>query len=446
MKQIQVTLPAEEGAEIIESLKEIVSPAQITLIKGSDTSLILITISPNRTGFLLDCLNDLGVGRVKGRISITDIDATIPPIRSRKQDKFLRRISIEELENNVSDLTKLNFNFISFTILSSILAGMGLIGDNYVTLIASMIVAPLMGPIVALAFGAVTSSRKILKEGFFAEGLGVLISIFIGFIIGLFYNYSLNIPSTFIIARGEPNLVDLIVAIVSGLTVGICFVSGTSLALVGVAVAAALLPVTVNIGIALGMFEWRIALGSLVLFVTNVVCVVLGTMIVFWIRKVEPPQAVKKVKAKRSLKTQIIAFSLVFLVVVFPIIQTSVQIGRQWRYQKITNDVANEMLKPLDGVIFPPEKLTIKVSGGIFGEYTVNITLRLLSTKALPNNTYTNFKNEIELRANHSILNLKLEVILIQDLGSITEFNPYEKILIGPTSIGQINYRRIILG
>ncbi|HUT80780.1 MAG TPA: TIGR00341 family protein [Candidatus Bathyarchaeia archaeon] len=446
MKQIQVTLPAEDGTEVIENLKEIVSPTQITLIKGSDTSLILITVSPNRTGLVLDQLNDLGIGRVKGRISISDIDATIPPIRARKQDKFLRRISIEELENNVTNLTKLNFNFISFTILSSVLAGMGLISDNNVTLIASMIVSPLMGPIVALGFGAVTSSRKILKEGLLAEGTGILISIFIGFIIGLFYNFSLNEPSTFSIARGEPNLVDLIIAIASGLTVGICFVSGTSLALVGVAVAAALLPVTVNIGIAMGMFEWHIALGSLVLFVTNVVCVVLGTMTVFWIRKVEPPQAVKKVKAKRSLKTQIIAFSLVFLVVAFPIIQTSVQIGRQWRYQKITNDVANEMLKPLDGVIFPPEELTIKVSGGIFGGYTVNITMRLFSTKALPNNTFTNFKNEIELRANHTIQYLKLEVILIQDLSSIANLNPNQIIMGKPISIGQIICRRIILG
>nr|NHJ85453.1 DUF389 domain-containing protein [Asgard group archaeon] len=263
---------------------------------------------------------------------------------------------------------------------------------------------------------------------------------------GLIYNFSLNEPSAFTIARGEPNLVDLIIAIASGLTVGICFVSGTSLALVGVAVAAALLPVTVNIGIAMGLFEWRIALGSLVLFVTNVVCVVLGTMTIFWIRKVEPPQAVKKVKAKRSLKTQIIAFGLVFLAVAFPIIQTSVQIGRQWRYQKITNDVANDMLKPLDGVIFPPEELTIKVSGGIFGGYTVNITMRLFSTKTLPNTTYSNFKNEIELRANHAIQYLKLEVILIQDFGSIATVNQNQFIVSMPLLFNQVNCRRIILG
>ncbi|MGC9780436.1 MAG: TIGR00341 family protein [Candidatus Heimdallarchaeota archaeon] len=425
MKQIQVTVPAAEGNDIVKSLNEVVSPSQITHVKGSDFSLILITVTPNRTGYVMDHLIDLGIGRVKGRISISDVDATIPHIRPRKQDRFLRRISIEELEQNVSSLTKFNFNFISLTILSSILAGMGLIGDDNVTLIASMIIAPLMGPIVAFAFGAVTSNQKILKEGSIAEGSGILISMFIGFIIGLIYRFSLNEPSASIIARGEPNIINLIIAIVSGLTAGICFVSGTSLALVGVAAAAALLPVTVNVGIALGMFEWRIALGSLVLFVTNVVCVHLGCMIVFWIRKVEPPQEVKKVKAKRAIRTQIIAFVLVLLVVAFPIIQTTIQIGRKWRYQKITNDVANDLLQPLDSVLYPPEELDVIISGGIF-EFTVDIRIRILSTEALPDTIESDLKDEIEFRSGTTIDSFSLEVILYQDFNTTSNQESYK--------------------
>jgi uncharacterized hydrophobic protein (TIGR00341 family) len=421
MKQIQVTVPAGDGTELVKSLNEIVSPSQINLIKGNDTSIILITISEYRTSFVLNHLNELGIGRVKGRITIADVDATIPRIRARKQDKFLRRISIEELEQNVGDLTKFNFNYISFIILSSILAAMGLISDDNVTLIASMIIAPLMGPIVGIAFGAVTSNQKILREGLLGEGVGILISVFIGFIIGLIYRVTLDEPSAFIIARGEPNIVNLIIAIISGLTAGICFVSGTSLALVGVAAAAALLPVSVNTGIAFGLFEWRIALGSLVLFITNVACVHLGCMIIFWIRNVEPPQVVKKVRAKKSLRLQVIAFGLVLLAVAVPIAQTSLQIVRTWRYQRITNEVANEKLKPLEGVIFPPEELDVVIYGGLFTNYRVNISIRLMSTQPLPNATYSEVKQAIETKANHAIQSLVLEVLLIQDFSTIAK-------------------------
>ncbi len=414
MKQIQVTVPAGEGNELVKSLDEVVSPSQITHVKGSDFSLILITVTPNRTGFVMDHLIDLGIGRVKGRISITDVDATIPRIRGRKQDRSLRRISIEELEQNVSSLTKLNFNYISMTILSSILAALGLVGDDNVTLIASMIIAPLMGPFVALAFGAVTSNQKILREGIIAQSVGILITILIGLIIGSFYRFTLNEPSAFIIARGEPNIVNLVIAIASGLTAGICFVSGTSLALVGVAAAAALLPVSVNIGIALVLAEWQIALGSSVLFITNVICVILGCMIVFWIRKVEPPQEVKNIKARRTIRNQIIAFVLVLLVVAFPIVQTSVQIIRKWRYQTFANEAINDYIRPLDGVVYPPEVVDVIIGGGIIGGYTVDIVIRILSTKELPNSTKTTLEIAIEGRANHDIRNLKLEVVLIQ--------------------------------
>jgi uncharacterized hydrophobic protein (TIGR00341 family) len=419
MKQIQIAVPAGDGVELVKNLNEVVSPSQITLLEGNDTSLIILTVAPFRTSFVLHYLEELGIGRVKGRVIITEIEASIPRVRARKQDKFLRRISIEELEQNVSALTKFDFNYVLFIVLSSILAAMGLVGDDYVTLIASMIISPLMGPIVGIAFGAVTSNQKILREGFLAEGVGIFVSIFIGFIIGLINSATLDEPSSFIVARGEPNIINLIIAIISGLTAGVCFVSGTSLALVGVAAAAALLPVSVNIGIAFGLFEWRLALGSLVLFITNVACVHLGCMIVFWIRKVEPSQAVKKKRAKRSLRVQAVAFGLILLAVAVPIAQTSTQIARRWKYQRITNEVSNEMLRPLDGVIYPPEELEVIIYGGLFTNYQVNITIRLFSTKPLPNSTYLSVKQAIENRANHLITSLSLEVILIQDFSVV---------------------------
>ena len=411
MKQIQVTVPSADSNDIVTSLIEVVSPSQIEHIKGAEHSLILITVNPMRTGFVLEHLGELGIGRVKGRITITEIEATIPRTRTRKQDKILRRISIEELEYKVQSISKLDFNFVAWTILSSILAAMGLIGDDNVTLVASMIVAPLMGPIVGIAFGALTSNQKILREGLLSEAVGVFISVFIGFAIGLFYQITQNEPSAFIIARGEPNIINLIIAIASGLTAGICFVSGTSLALVGVAAAAALLPVTVNVGIAIGMFEWATALGSLVLFVTNVACVLLGCLLVFLIRKVEPPQAVKKVKAKRSIRTQVIAWVLVLLVVAIPITQTTVQISRQWRYQKISTNVSTNILAQVDPAS-SIEDLDVVIGGGIFN-YEVNITLRVLATKTLPNSTYIDIKSQIEQDSGHAI-GLKLVVILSQ--------------------------------
>ncbi|MHA1366963.1 MAG: TIGR00341 family protein, partial [Candidatus Heimdallarchaeota archaeon] len=372
-------------------------------------------VSPTRTGFVLDHLANLGIGRVKGRISITNVVATIPRTRPRKQDKFLYRISIEEMEQSVASLTSMDRYFFVWIFLSSILAAIGLINDDNVTLIASMIISPMMGPIIGIAFGAVTNNEKILKEGLFAESLGVLMTIFIGFIVGLLYRLSQDEPSSFIIQRGEPNVVNLLIAIVSGIAAGMVFVSGTSLALVGVAAAAALLPVSVNLGIAIGLFEWQIVLGSLVLFVTNVASVHLGCMLVFRIMRVEPPQEVKKIKAKRSLRNQIIGWTIILLVVTFPIAQTTGQLVRKWRFQNITTEVADDFLGGIDGYI-STEASEVVIGGSVFS-FTVNISITVFATKLLPNSTQINLQDAIASRAGHAV-NLKLTVILSQDFES----------------------------
>jgi uncharacterized membrane protein len=219
------------------------------------------------------------------------------------------------------------------------------------------------------------------------------------------------------IQRGEPNLIHVIIALASGLVAGICFVSGTSLALVGVAAAATLIPGSVNIGLALGMMNWSIAFGSLILFVVNVSCIHLGCMLIFWIRKVEPPQVVKKVKAKKSRTWQIVAIVIILVVALIPIAQTSLSIIRKWRYQKIAYDVSDSFFTSVDGYLHT-ETLEIDIQGGFFSDYVVNIHIRILASKLLPNSTQLDLKTAIETQANHAISSMRLEVILSQQFSN----------------------------
>ncbi|MEA2070284.1 MAG: TIGR00341 family protein [Asgard group archaeon] len=413
MKQIQVIVKSHEVEEIVQSLSELVSPSQITHIKGDEAAILLISVMDKRTGFILNHLHELGIGRVRGRISIFSMEATIPQMRHRKQDKFLKRISIEELEQTIESLTKLDFNYIAMIILSSILAAMGLIFNDNITVIASMIIAPLLGPIVGIAFGAMASKKDILRESIIAEFSGIGLSIMIGFFVGLIFQTVQDSPTEFIQARGEPNIVSLLIAIASGLTAGIAFANGTALALVGVAAAAALLPVTVNIGIAVGMFEWAIALGSLILFITNFACIQLGCLLVFWIRKVEPPHIVKKVKAKRTRKTQIIAILILLAIVSLPIINASIRITLKWQFQIKTKNATEEVLSSCEEYI-GTEAVDAVISSRFFQKYTVSIYVRVLATAPLPNNTAQQIETLIESRCNQNISSFQLEVVFAQ--------------------------------
>ena len=52
------------------------------------------------------------------------------------------------------------FDFLMLLVLASMIAFMGLILDNTVVLVASMLVSPIMGPILAGIFGSVVGDEK----------------------------------------------------------------------------------------------------------------------------------------------------------------------------------------------------------------------------------------------------------------------------------------------
>ena len=58
-----------------------------------------------------------------------------------------------------------SFDFLLLLVLAGIIAFMGLMENSSVVLVASMLVSPLMGPILAGIFGGVINDSR-LREGF----------------------------------------------------------------------------------------------------------------------------------------------------------------------------------------------------------------------------------------------------------------------------------------
>jgi uncharacterized membrane protein len=85
-------------------------------------------------------------------------------------------------------------------------------------------------------------------------------------------------------ARGSPHVLDLLVAFISGIAAAYAIGRpNLSSALPGVAIAAALVPPVATAGLAAAGWEWRLAGGSLLLFLTNIVAIILGTACSLWL-------------------------------------------------------------------------------------------------------------------------------------------------------------------
>ena len=167
--------------------------------------------------------------------------------------------------------------------LSSIIASAGVLSDSTATVIGAMIIAPLSTPIMGMALGIAKREPGAMgRSGRYVLGGAVLVVL-----IGVMF--ALVVPSTFdllgnsqISGRTSPGLTDLVAAVATGFAGAIALARrDVAAVLPGVAIAISLVPPLAVVGVCLGQGAIGLALGALVLFLSNLIALVLAGTLVY---------------------------------------------------------------------------------------------------------------------------------------------------------------------
>jgi uncharacterized hydrophobic protein (TIGR00271 family) len=173
-------------------------------------------------------------------------------------------------------------NYYILLLLSVIIATLGLLANNSATIIGAMIIAPLMGPIMAIAFAMSLHNQRLLKRASFSLMTGIALSVGTAALITVLLGYAAVTPE--IEARSLPTLLDLGVALAAG-AAGSYAKSRRHIAdaLPGVAISVALVPPLSVIGIGLALPSRDVALGASLTLLTNLAGIVFsGALIFIW--------------------------------------------------------------------------------------------------------------------------------------------------------------------
>lgn len=193
---------------------------------------------------------------------------------------ILSREERREILAHLKETASWNVDFVVMMGLSAALASLGLLNNSTTVVIGAMLVAPLMSPLLGAGFALVQGNVVLFRDCLKAMGYGIAVSLLASLAMGL--ATPAHDPSPEIAARGNVNVLDLGIALVSGMAAAYAGVRPKLAAtIVGVAIAAALLPPLAVVGIAIASAEWLLAGMAAVLFLTNLVAIVLGAAIVF---------------------------------------------------------------------------------------------------------------------------------------------------------------------
>ena len=167
-------------------------------------------------------------------------------------------------------------------ILSAIIASYGLVTNSAAVVIGAMLVAMMLGPITGVALAIIDHRMPLLRKSLITVFLGISLVVLVGFIVGWLHK---DQPLTVeILSRTQPTSMDLMIALAGGTAGAYAMVSPhLSVAVVGVAVATALVPPLAASGILFANGEMQMGLGALLLALTNIIAIQFTNALVLWL-------------------------------------------------------------------------------------------------------------------------------------------------------------------
>ncbi|MGB6337735.1 MAG: DUF389 domain-containing protein [Thermoanaerobaculia bacterium] len=197
-------------------------------------------------------------------------------------------------------MARAGVDFYALISLAAAIAILGLLLDSAAVIIGAMLVAPLMSPILAMAHGIVQGNARMLRRAGISTFQGAILAIAVATVVTMLVP-ALR-PTAEIMARVQPNLLDLMVALAAGAAAAYAVSrSSVAAALPGVAISVALVPPLCVVGYGVGSSNFDIAGGSLLLFLTNLVGIVLVGALVFLLLGFRPTRAERGAEARRGL-------------------------------------------------------------------------------------------------------------------------------------------------
>ena len=226
-----------------------------------------------------------GARDIRERIDIENLptEKELLKAKNKKRIPFFSYASEERFQDLFPALredARLNSIYVVLMVLSTMLATVGLYLNSASVIIGAMLLAPLMTPIVSLSMGILRGNIDLFKNSIGKIVIGVFIALLSSALITFLFPYS---PITDeMLARLNPTLLDLAVAIISGIAAAYSKSFREIIqSLAGVAIAVALVPPLAVAGIGIGRLDFHFFYQAYLLFSTNLVGIIIAAIFTF---------------------------------------------------------------------------------------------------------------------------------------------------------------------
>ena len=221
------------------------------------------------------------------------------------------RVGREELYSDILDNSKLSGVYIAMVVLSTVVAAVGLLRNNAAVIIGAMVIAPFLGPNVAFALSSNLADGRLGANAARTLLTGVLIAFALSMAMG--FGLETDPSGHELALRASIHFSDIIIALAAGSAGVLAFTTGISSAIIGVMVAAALLPPLTACGLLFGSGHFNLAFSAFLLFTINIICINLAGVATLLVQGITPRSWWEAGRAKKATRNALIIWTAILM-------------------------------------------------------------------------------------------------------------------------------------
>ncbi|SFR68667.1 TIGR00341 family protein [Halogeometricum limi] len=281
-----------------------------------DTVLVEFPLPTQAVEFVMSELREAGVDDREYTV-IASAETAKTTHYHELEDRFVAgveeddAVAPEEIRAKALDMHRNALTYYSLTIFSALVAAAGLLMDSPAVVVGAMVIAPQVGSALISAVGISLNDRRMIRMGFMQQLFGFAVAIAGALVLGLTMKSGQVVTSVLDVStigqiskRISPGFLSVLVALCAGGAGAFGLATALPVSLVGVMIAAALIPAAAAVGIGLAWNLPSVALGAILLLVVNAVAVNVSAFVVLWYLGYRPEEWSEEEAARTNGETK----------------------------------------------------------------------------------------------------------------------------------------------
>jgi uncharacterized hydrophobic protein (TIGR00271 family) len=290
MVHLRVIAPPALAESAHRVLRDHASALNIVRLRGvaeePSGDLILCDVASEDASLVIAELRALGLEQ-HGSIVLEPVSSLVSDAARRAEEAAVGSpadaVVWETVQYQTSESAELSFSLISFMVLATMIAALGIIQDSVVLIIGAMVVGPEFGPLAGLSVALVQRQRRLARRSLVALAVAFPVGIAAALALASVLRAvdsaperltELSRPATLFISH--PDEYTVLVALLAGCAGALSLSTAKSGALVGVLISVTTIPAAANIGVASAYGDWDEVGGASAQLALNVACILMA--------------------------------------------------------------------------------------------------------------------------------------------------------------------------